>query len=160
MSVVLPLAVSKAIDGWLKKYPIDQKQSAVIIALLETQESNGGWLSEDLMDAVAAYLEMPKIAVYEIATFYSMFELKPVGRHKICLCTNIACQLCDVEKLYKHLQKRLGINFGQTTKDGRFTLKEVECLAACGGAPALQIGRQYYEKVTVEQLDALLEELE
>lgn len=160
MSAVLPLTVSKAIDGWLKKYPSDQKQSAVLFALLETQESNGGWLSEELMDAVAAYLEMPKIAVYEIATFYSMFELKPVGRHKICLCTNIACQLCDVEKLYKHLQKRLGINFGQTTKDGRFTLKEVECLAACGGAPALQIGHHYYEKVTVEQLDALLEELE
>lgn len=149
-----------AIDRWLAKYPPDQKQSAVMGALSVVQEQNGGWLTTELMDAVAAYLEMPPIAVYEVATFYSMYELKPVGRHKICVCTNMSCMLCGSEKIVNHLQEKLGIGFKETTADGRFTLKEVECLAACGGAPVVQIGQQYYENLTPEKIDEILAKLE
>ncbi len=129
-------------------------------ALTIVQEENDGHLTEPLMDAVAAYLGIPKIAVYEVASFYSMFELKPVGRHKIGVCTNISCKLCDVDSVVKHLEKRLNISFGETTPDGRFTLKSVECLAACGTAPVMQIGPKYYENLTAEKVDAILAELE
>lgn len=162
MTVVLSLLsykTKKDIDQWLTKYPSNQRQSAVLYALKIVQEENKGWLTEGLMDAVAAYLGMPKIAVYEVATFYNLFELKPVGKHKISVCTNISCMLCDCEGIVQHLKKRLGIKMGETTPDGQFTLKEVECLAACGGAPALQIGRVYHEKVTPEKIDAILSEL-
>src|SRR4029079_3014541 len=110
------------IDAALQKYPVDQKQSAVIAALTFVQTENGGWLNTELMDAVAAYLGMPKIAVYEVATFYSMFELKPVGKYKICVCTNISCMLRGSEKIVEYLEKKLGITLGQTTSDGKFTL--------------------------------------
>ncbi len=156
---ILSLKSKKAIDQWLTKYPPNQRQSAVLYALKIVQEDNNGWLTEELMDAVAAYLGMPKIAVYEVASFYSMFELKPVGKHKISVCTNISCMLCESDKLIEHLKGRLGINFGETTPDGLFTLKEVECLAACGGAPAIQIGTVYHEKVTPDKMDAILDEL-
>lgn len=161
MTVVLPLPykAKTAIDQWLNKFPVDQRQSAVLFALQVVQEENQGWLTEPLMDAVAAYLGMPKIAVYEIATFYSMFELKPVGKHKICVCTNIACMLCGSEKIMAHLKEHLDIELGETTKDGQFTLKAVECLAACGKAPVIQVGRQYYEHITPEKIDFILEEL-
>lgn len=148
------------IDGWLKKFPANQKQSAVIAALTYVQDENGGWLTNDLMDAVAAYLGMPKIAVYEVATFYSMFELKPVGRHKICVCTNISCMLCGSKEVVKHLESKLGISLGETTPDGKFTLKSVECLAACAGAPMMQIGREYYENLTDQKIDEILKTLE
>lgn len=148
------------IDHWLTKYPADQRQSAVIPALTIVQEENGGHLNTELMDAVAYYLGMPKIAVYEVATFYSMFELKPVGRHKICVCTNVSCMLSGSQNIVNHLKKRLNINFGGTTQDGKFSLKEVECLAACGGAPMMQIGRQYYENLTPEKIDKILESLD
>ncbi len=160
MSVVLSYKTTKAIDVWLKKYPADQKQSAVIYALMCAQEENSGCLTEPLMNAVAAYLEMPRIAVYEVATFYSMFDLEPVGRYKISLCTNVSCQLCEAEEIAAHLKKKLSIDFNQTTPDGRFTLKEVECLAACGGAPAMMIGRRYYERLTPQKIDTILEGLE
>lgn len=162
MTITLSLLSYKAkkdIDQWLLKYPSNQRQSAVLYALKIVQAENKGWLTESLMDAVAAYLGMPKIAVYEVATFYNLFELKPVGKHKISVCTNISCMLCDSEGIIQHLKKRLGINLGETTSDGQFTLKEVECLAACGGAPAIQIGRVYHEKVTPEKMDAILAEL-
>lgn len=148
------------IDGWLKKFPADQKQSAVIAALTYVQDENGGWLTNDLMDAVAAYLGMPKIAVYEVATFYSMFELKPVGRHKISVCTNISCMLCGSKEVVKHLESKLGITLGETTPDGKFTLKSVECLAACAGAPMMQIGRDYHENLTDQKIDEILKTLE
>lgn len=157
---VLSFKAKKAIDKWLTKFPPDQKQSASLYALTVVQEENGGYLTEPLMDAVAAYLNMPKIAVYEVASFYSMFELKPVGHHKICICTNISCKLCDVDSVVKHLEKRLNISLGETTPDGRFTLKSVECLAACGSAPVMQIGPKYYEKLTPDKVDAILAELE
>ncbi len=148
------------IDHWLKKYPSDQRQSGVMYALSVVQEENGGWLTETLMDAIADYLNMPKIAVYEVATFYSMFELNPVGRHKISVCTNISCMLCGSEEIAAYLKERLGIGFNETTADGKFTLKEVECLAACGRAPVLQMAGDYYENLTIEKVDRLLKELE
>lgn len=153
-------SICEQIDKWLLKFPPEQKQSAVIYALHLVQTDNNGYLTEDLMDAVADYLDMPKIAVYEVASFYSMYELKPVGKHKICVCTNISCMLCGVEEISQHLQKRLGIQFGETTADGRYTLKSVECLAACGGAPAMQINKTYYEKLTPEKIDKILAELD
>ncbi|MBS0289338.1 MAG: NADH-quinone oxidoreductase subunit NuoE [Proteobacteria bacterium] len=144
------------IDHWVQKYPKDQKQSAVIAALTFVQEENNGSLTNELIEAVAGYLGMPKIAVYEVATFYSMFELKPVGKYKICVCTNISCMLCGSQEIVDHLKVKLGINLGQTTPDGKFTLKSVECLAACCGAPAMQIGADYYENLTLQKVDEIL----
>jgi len=148
------------IDQWVAKYPVDSKRSAVMAALRIVQDQNGGWLTSDLIDAVANYLEMPSIAVYEVATFYSMYELAPVGRHKICLCTNVSCMICGSDDILGYLQKKLGIGFGETTDDGRFTLKEVECLGACGGAPMMQIHNKYYENLTPERIDEILAVLE
>lgn len=150
----------EAIDRWVAKYPHDKKSSAVIAALGIVQDANGGWLTTELMDAVAEYLEMEPIAVYEVGTFYTMFELDPVGRNKISVCTNISCMLCGSDQIVAHLEKKLGIKMGETTPDGRFTLKEVECLAACGGAPMFQIGRQYYENLTPAKIDSILNSLE
>ncbi|MGW8247723.1 MAG: NADH-quinone oxidoreductase subunit NuoE [Acidiferrobacterales bacterium] len=148
------------IDQWVAKYPAENKRSAVMAALRIVQDQNGGYLTSDLIDAVADYLEMPSIAVYEVATFYSMYELEPVGRHKICLCTNVSCMLCGSDDILGYLQKKLGIGFGETTPDGRFTLKEVECLGACGGAPMMQIHNKYYENLTPERIDEILAVLE
>ncbi len=148
------------IERWITKYPADRKSSAVMAALRIAQEQNGGWLTTELMDAVAEYLEMEPMAVYEVATFYSMYELKPVGKHKICICTNISCMLCGSDGVVDHLEKRLGIKLGETTEDGRFTLKEVECLGACVNAPMFSIGRDYYEKLTPEKIDAILDKLD
>ncbi len=143
------------IDGWISKYPPEQKRSALIAALRIVQNTNG-WLSPELMDAVADYLELPRIAVYEVATFYSMFDLKPIGRHKICICTNISCMLCGSGEIVRHLEKKLDVRLGETTADGKFTLKEVECLAACAGGPMFQIGQQFYENLTPEKVDSIL----
>lgn len=151
--------VRAAIDKWIAKYPPEWKQSAVMGALMEVQNANDGWLSEALMNQVADYLDMPPIAVYEVATFYSMYELKPVGRHKICLCTNVSCLINGSDTILDHLKKRLAIDFGQVTEDGRFSLKEVECLGACGGAPMMQIGTKYYENLTPELVDSILDGL-
>lgn len=148
------------IDRWIAKYPEDRKQSAVMHALKVMQEQNGGWLTNDLMNAVAEYLGMERIAVYEVASFYSMYELAPVGRHKICICTNISCQLRGSDEIVSHLEQRLGISLGETTVDGRFTLREVECLGACVGAPMLQIGTDYCEHLTPEKIDELLDKLD
>ncbi|MEJ2693817.1 MAG: NADH-quinone oxidoreductase subunit NuoE [Candidatus Thiodiazotropha sp.] len=152
--------VRAEIDRWIAKYPPEWKQSAVMAALTIVQDDNGGWLTTELMNDVAAYLEMPPIAVYEVATFYSMYELKPVGKHKICVCTNVSCMINKADTIVEHLEKRLGIGFGEVTEDGRYSLKEVECLGACGGAPMMQIGKQYYENLTPEIVDAILEGLE
>ncbi len=152
--------VRAEIDAWVAKYPGEWKQSAVMAALRIVQDDNGGYLTRELMDRVADYLDMPPIAVYEVATFYSMYETEPVGRHKICVCTNISCMIRGSDRIVEHLEKRLGVGLGGTTEDGRFTLKEVECLGACGGAPMFQIGRQYYENLTPELVDSILENLE
>lgn len=148
------------IDRWIAKYPPDRKQAAVMAALRISQEQNGGWLSVDLIEAVAEYLEMSPIAVHEVATFYTLYDLKPVGRYKVCVCTNIACQLNGSDRIMNHLQKRLGIKPGETSAGGKFTLKEVECLAACGGAPMMMIDKTYYENLTPEKVDEILNKLE
>ena len=147
------------IDLEVAKYPSEHKQSAVIAALHIAQDEHG-WLSVPLMDYVADLLSMRPIQVYEVASFYSMYDLKPVGRHKISVCTNISCLLRGSDDIVAHLKGRLGIGFGETTADGRFTLKEVECLAACGGAPMFQVGKTYYENLTPERIDEILAGLE
>jgi NADH-quinone oxidoreductase subunit E len=152
--------IRQHIDRWIAKYPEGWRQSAVMEALRLVQEENGGWLTEELMNDVAAYLDMPPIAVYEVATFYSMYERKPVGKHKLCLCTNISCMINGSDKVVGHLEQKLGIKLGETTEDGKYSLKEVECLGACGGAPAMQIDKQYYENLSPEQIDKILDELE
>ncbi len=156
----IPAEARAEIDQWIAKYPPEHKEAAVMAALRIMQDANGGWLDEGAIEAVAEYLEMPTIAVYEVATFYSMYELKPVGRHKICICTNISCMLCGSEKIVDHIRNKLGIKFGETTTDGKFTLKEVECLGACVGAPMFQIGNRYYEHLTPEKVDEILDGLE
>lgn len=159
LSLISPQS-REVIDSWVAKYPADKKRSAVIAALGNVQDANGGWLTTELMDAVAEYLDMEPIEVYEVGSFYTMFEHKPVGRNKISVCTNISCMLCGSDQIVTHLEKKLGIKMGETTPDGRFTLKEVECLAACGGAPMFQIGRQYYEDLTPAKIDKILDSLE
>jgi len=140
------------------KYPPERKSSAVMAALRIAQEEHG-WLSVPLMDYIAELLGMRPIQVYEVATFYSMYDLKPVGKHKISICTNISCMLCGSDTIVKHLEKRLGIKLGETTPDGKVTLKEVECLAACCGAPMFQIDKNYYENLTPQKVDEILASL-
>jgi NADH-quinone oxidoreductase subunit E len=147
------------IDRWLAKYPPERKQSAVMAALTIAQDQNGGWLTSELVNEIADYLQMPPVAVQEVATFYSMYEHKPVGQHKICVCTNISCMLCESEHIVQHLQQTLGIGFGQITPDGKFSLKEVECLGACVNAPMMLIGKTYYENLTTEKVDDILARL-
>ena len=147
------------IDRWVLKFPADQAQSAVIPALHILQDNHDGWLSKDLMDKLAIYLGMPSISVYEVATFYTMYELEPVGKNKISVCTNISCMLRGSEEIVEHLKQRLGVSFGQTTDDGLVTLKEVECLGACCGAPMLQLNRDYHEHLTLEKIDKLVDGL-
>lgn len=145
------------INFWLSKFP--RKQSAVLAALRFIQEDNGGFLSVELMDNLADYLLLPKIAVYEVASFYSMYELKQVGKYKICVCTNISCMLSGSEKLVNHIKEKLNISFNEVTTDNLFSLKEVECLASCDGAPVIQIGHVYYENVTFDKFDNIIAEL-
>lgn len=152
--------VKARIDRWIAQYPEDQRQSAVMPALRIVQEVNGGYLTRELMDEVADYLGMPPIAVYEVATFYSMYEHKPVGKYKICMCTNISCMLRDVDDLVDYLKEKLGVDVGEVTPDGRFSIKKVECLGACGEAPVAMIGKEYHGNLTRERLDELLESLE
>ncbi|QEY50146.1 NADH-quinone oxidoreductase subunit NuoE [Legionella longbeachae] len=147
----------KEIDHWIAKYPMEQKQSAVMSALRIVQEEHG-YLTNELMDAIADYLDMPPIAVYEVASFYTMYEHKQVGRHLINVCTNISCMLCDSAAVVKHLEKKLDIKLGETTDDGRFTLRAVECLGACVNAPMMQVNKDYHEKLTPESIDKVLEQ--
>ncbi len=158
-----PLAqeVRDKIDSWLARYPAERKQSGVLTALHVTQEYNGGWLAPELLDAVAEYLEMPKVSVYEVASFYSMLELEPVGRHMISLCSNISCMLRGADDLIRHVETTLGIKLGQTTPDGKITLKkEEECLAACCGAPMMTVDGHYHENLTPAKAAAILDGLE
>lgn len=146
------------IDQWIAKFPPDRKRSAVIAALRTVQHDNGGYLTRETMDAVAEYLGLPAIQVYEVATFYSMFETKPVGRHHISVCTNICCMLCGGDEILAHVEKRLGIKAGESTIDGRFFLKrEEECLAACNNAPMMMVDHVYYENLTPEKVDEILD---
>ena len=147
------------IDREAAKYPADQKRSAVIAALAIAQDEHG-WLSAEVMDDVARHLGLPTIAVYEVATFYSMFELKPTGRFKLTLCTNLPCALSGATAAAEHLKRRLGIGFGETTGDGKFTLKEGECFGACGDAPVILVNNKRMASfMDPPQLDAMLDEL-
>lgn len=158
---VLSDSVKKEIDHWIKKYPPDQKKSALVKALLLAQDQNGGWLSDMAMNAVADYLDVPHIVAYEAATFYDMYNLKPIGKNKISVCTNVACMLRGSEEIIDCLKERLNINVGETTKDGLFTVTEVECMAACAGAPMCQINdKAYHENLTPEKMLALIDKLE
>ena len=147
------------IDRAAAKYPPDQKQSAVMAALTIAQDEKG-WLSTETMDFVAAYLGMPPIAVYEVASFYAMYDLKPSGKHKIALCTNLPCALQGANVAAVHLRKTLGVGFNETTADGRFTLREGECFGACGDAPVLLVNnKRMCCAMTPDKLDQLLKEL-
>ncbi len=155
---LLSQATRDEIDHWLTKYPAEQKRSAVLSALHAAQKQNGGWLSEAMLKAVAHYLDLPEIQVYEVATFYDMFDLKPCGQYKIRVCTNVSCMLNGSDRVMSHLKQRLNVNEGETTADGKFVLKEAECLAACAGAPMMQIDNVYYENLTPERIDEILQE--
>jgi NADH-quinone oxidoreductase subunit E len=151
-------AIAK-IDREVAKYPRDQRRSAVIAALAVAQDEHG-WLPAEVMDDVARHLGMPAVAVYEVASFYAMFELKPTGRFKLTLCTNLPCALSGATAAAEHLRKRLGIGFGETTGDGKFTLKEGECFGACGDAPVILVNNKRMASfMNAPQLDALLDEL-
>ncbi len=159
-SPVLSAHIRAEIEDWLARYPTEQRQSAVLGALRAVMHEYG-YLTTATMDAVADYLGMPAIAVYEVASFYSMFELKPVGRHTISLCTNVSCMLRGADEILRHLEQKLGISLGESTPDGRFYLKrEEECLAACVGAPAMQVDHVYYEHLTPAKVDEILDHLE
>ncbi|HEY4127887.1 MAG TPA: NADH-quinone oxidoreductase subunit NuoE [Gammaproteobacteria bacterium] len=150
----------QVIDEWIKKYPEGRQRSAVFAALREAQHENDGFLTVPLMNAVADYLKLEPIKVYEVASFYSMFETKPVGRHSISVCTNISCMLRGADGIVGHLEKKLGIKTGESTKDGRVYLKcEEECLAACAGAPMMMVDHKYHENLTPQKVDEILEGL-
>lgn len=141
----------------MENYPSGQKRSTVLAALHEVQHENKGFLTEALMDAVAGYLQMPRIAVYEVASFYSMFETKPVGRHSISICTNVSCMLRGSDAIVEHVEKTLGIKTGESTLDGRIYLKEEEeCLAACCAAPMMMVDHVYHENLTTDKVDEIL----
>ena len=160
MSVQLSAHVREEIDHWVAKFPPERKRSAVISALHAVQHENNGYLTTELMDAVAAYLGLAPIHVYEVATFYSMFETKPVGRHHVSVCTNISCMLRGSQEVVDHVEKKLGIKTGESTPDGRIYLKrEEECLAACTGAPMMMVDHVFHENLDVESIDKILDEL-
>lgn len=151
----------EAIDELLSHFPADQKKSALLGALNVVQHENNGFLTDELMELVADYLGLAKIEVYEVASFYSMYELKPVARNNVAICTNISCMLMGSQSIVDHVEKKLGIKIGDSTDDGRIYLKkEEECLAACAGGPMMQVNHVYYENLTPEKVDEILDSLE
>ncbi len=159
MSSLSPETLAK-IDHWVGKFPPDQKRSAVIQALTAAQDQNGGWLSKQLITDVATYLDIPAAWAYEVASFYSLFHLEPCGRNKVALCTNISCWLRGANDLAQHLEKKLGVEMGQTTEDGRITLvQEEECLAGCVGAPMMIVNGHYHENLDPSKVDEILDDL-
>ena len=157
----LSIHVCEEIERWKARFPEDRQRSAVIGALHAVQHENDGYLTAELMNDVADYLSLPTIQVYEVATFYSMFQTKPVGRHNVAICTNVSCMLRGADDIVDHVEKRLGIETGESTEDGRIYLKrEEECLAACCGAPMMMVNHKYHENLTKEKVDELLGGLE
>jgi NADH-quinone oxidoreductase subunit E len=157
---VLAEHTRKELDHWIAKFPPGRQRSACIAGLRAAQEQNNGFLTPELMDAVAEYLQLPPIQVYEVASFYSMFETHPCGRHHVSICTNISCWLNGADALVAHAEKKLGIQTNQSTPDGRIFLKrEEECLAACTGAPMMMVDHDFHENLTPEKLDAILDAL-
>ena len=162
MSNALQLSdhVKEEIEHWKARFPEDRQRSAVIGALHAVQHENEGYVTAEQMNAVADYLDLPTIHVYEVATFYSMFQTKPVGRHNVAICTNVSCMLRGAEDLVEHVEKQLGIKTGESTEDGRIYLKkEEECLAACCGAPMMMVDHKYHENLTKEMVDEILDGL-
>lgn len=156
---MLSEASKRKIDRELAKYPADQKQSAAMSALAIAQDEHG-WLSNELMDEVAQYLGMPAIAVYEVATFYNMYNLKPTGKCKISVCTNLPCALSGGSDAGEHLKRKLGVDWKETTPDGKFTLVEAECMGACGDAPVLLVNnKRMCSFMSNDKIDQLVEEL-
>jgi NADH-quinone oxidoreductase subunit E len=148
------------IDTWVARFPEGRQRSAVLSALRFAQEQNQGFLTPDLMDAVAEYLRLPPIQVYEVASFYSMFETHPCGRHHVSVCTNISCMLNGSDEVVAYIEKKLGIKTGESTADGRIFLKrEEECLAACTGAPMMMVDHIFHEHLTPETIDGVLDGL-
>jgi len=159
-NVVLTDATRAHIEHWLAKFPPDRRRSAVIQGLMAAQEQNGGWLTDELIAAVARYLQIPPIWAYEVATFYSMFQLEPVGRHNVAICTNISCWLNGADGIVRHCEAKLGVKLGESTTDGRVYLKkEEECLAACCGAPMMVVDGRYHVNLTAEKVDEILDGL-
>ena len=158
---ILSTHVIEEIDRLKARFPDGQQRSAVIGALHAVQHENDGYLTAELMNGVADYLNLPTIQVYEVATFYSMFETTPVGRHNVAICTNVSCMLRGADDLVAHAEKKLGIKLGESTEDGRIYLKqEEECLAACCGAPMMMVDHDYYENLTPEKMNEILDGLE
>ena len=153
--------VRTEIDRWKGRFPEGRQRSAVIGALQAVQHENNGYLTPELMNGVADYLDLPTIQVYEIATFYSMFQTKPVGRHTVSICANVSCMLRGAAESIKCVQNKLGVKLGESTEDGRIYLKkEEECLAACCGAPMMMVDHNYHENLTPEIIDTILDDLE
>jgi NADH-quinone oxidoreductase subunit E len=151
----------EVIERWKSRFPEGRERSAVISALHVVQHENDGYLTAELMNAVADYLNLPTIQVYEVATFYSMFETKPVGRHNVAICTNVSCMLRGSDEIVEHVEGKLGVKIGESTEDGRIYLKrEEECLAACCGAPMMMVDHKYYENLTTDQVDEILDGLD
>ncbi len=160
-SALLSEHVREEIDHWKSRFPEERQRSAVIGALHAAQHENGGYLTAELMHAVADYLELPTIQVYEVATFYSMFQTKPVGRHNVAICTNISCMLRGADAIVDHVENKLNIKLGESTPDGRIYLKrEEECLAACCDAPMMMVDHVYHENLTTDEVDKILEGLD
>ncbi len=153
--------VRDEINRWTVRFPEERQRSAVIGALHAVQHENGGYLTDEQLNAVADYLHLPTIQVYEVATFYSMFQTKPVGRHNVAICTNIACMLRGADDIVEYVEAKLGIKIGESTADGRVYLKqEEECLAACCGAPMMMVDHKYHENLSKEKVDEILDALE
>jgi NADH-quinone oxidoreductase subunit E len=153
--------VCEEIEHWKARFPEDRQRSAVIGALHAVQHENDGYLTPELMDAVAEYLDLPSIQVYEVATFYSMFQTKRVGRHNVAICTNVSCMLRGADEIVEHVEQKLGVKLGESTEDGRIYLKrEEECLAAWCGAPMMMVDHRFYENLTSEQVDEILDGLD
>jgi len=149
------------IDHWIAKFPQGKQRSAVIAALHIVQHENKGYLTQPLMDAVAEYLALEPVQVYEVATFYSMFETEPVGRHCVSVCTNVSCMLRGSDEIVAHIENKYGIKTGDSTEDGKIFLKvEEECLAACTGAPMMMVNHKFYENLTPAKVDEILDGLE
>ena len=153
--------IKEEIDQWVQKFPQGKQRSAIIASLHSVQHFNQGFLTTELMNEVADYLDLPRIQVFEVASFYSMFNTQPVGRHEISICTNISCMLRGSDEILDHIQERLNIKAGESTPDGKiFLKKEEECLAACTGAPMLMIDHHYIENLNIEKVNEILDELE
>lgn len=161
MSYELSAHIRQELDDWKTRFPADRQRSAVLMALHLVQHENNGYISAEHMNAVAEYLDLPTIQVYEVGTFYSMFQTQECGRNEVSICTNISCMLRGADDIVEHVENKLGVKLGESTEDGRiFLKKEEECIAACCGAPAMQVNHKYYENLDTQTIDKILDGLD